>query len=218
MEHLDDQGERYRDDPRLEVVENLPPGRKILDVGCSRGAFGAEIKRRRPDYLVYGLEPTAATGHARGRLDDVVQGFYPDDLPDSWGRFDIVCFNDVLEHMADPWKVLSDTKRVLTAGGYAVASLPNVRYIEVLSDLAIRGEWRYQDTGVLDRSHVRFFTRKSMERLFQGAGFQVVRIVATHLGESQRRPARALRRLHLEQRFEDILTQRYLGAWVRTRQ
>jgi 2-polyprenyl-3-methyl-5-hydroxy-6-metoxy-1,4-benzoquinol methylase len=206
---LDDDGARYLDDPRTEVAQIVPPGR-VLDVGCSRGAFGLELKRLQPSRSVYGIEPTAAVSFARQRLDAVVQGLFPDDVPAAWGRFEVLCFNDVLEHMVDPWTVLANCKSFITPGGCVVASIPNVRYINVVVDLALRGEWKYEPTGVLDQTHLRFFTRASIVDLFQGAGFTLEALIATRLGESRRPTARILRRLGLAQRFEDVLAQRYI--------
>jgi 2-polyprenyl-3-methyl-5-hydroxy-6-metoxy-1,4-benzoquinol methylase len=191
------------------VAQIVPPGR-VLDVGCSRGAFGLELKRLQPSRPVYGIEPTAAASFARQRLDDVVQGFFPDDLPTSWGRFDVLCFNDVLEHMVDPWTVLTNCKSFMTPGGYVVASIPNVRYINVVLDLVLRGEWKYEPTGVLDQTHLRFFTRKSIVDLFEGAGFTLEALTATRLDESRRLTSRILRRLGLTHRVEDVLAQRYI--------
>jgi 2-polyprenyl-3-methyl-5-hydroxy-6-metoxy-1,4-benzoquinol methylase len=207
---LNDEGERYCDDPRTEVAEHVPAGRLVLDVGCSRGAFGAELKRRDPERVVYGIEPTAAARHAEQRLDKVAHGFFPADLPVEWGPFDVVSFNDVLEHIEDPWTVLADTKSILRPGGTVVAALPNVRYIEVVMDLALRGEWRYQPSGVLDRTHLRFFTRRSIGEMFTGAGFTVGKLIPTHLDESKRRSARLLRRVGVEKWCTDLLAQRYL--------
>ena len=93
-----------------------------------------------------------------------------------------------------------------------VASIPNVRYIEVTMDLVLRGKWRYEDTGVLDRTRLRFFTRSSIVELFEGGGFAIDRLVATHQGESKRRTARVLRKTGLTGRFNDLLAQRYVAV------
>jgi 2-polyprenyl-3-methyl-5-hydroxy-6-metoxy-1,4-benzoquinol methylase len=207
---VNDDGAVYSDDPRIEVANLTPPGIRVLDVGCSRGAFGAELKRRDPERIVYGIEPTAAVVYARKRLDNVAQGFFPLDIPTSWEPFDVVCFNDVLEHISDPWTVLTQTLDYLTPNGQILASIPNVRYINVVLDLVFRGEWHYEDNGVLDRTHLRFFTRKSILEMFSAAGLRVDELVATHLDESRRPVARVLRRSGLTGRLTDILAQRYV--------
>jgi len=83
-----------------------------------------------------------------------------------------VC-NDVLEHLPDPWTVLRQAHGLLNPGGVVVASIPNLRYFPVLKDLVLRGEFEYQRDGVLDRTHLRFFTRKSIGRLFEDTGYSV---------------------------------------------
>jgi 2-polyprenyl-3-methyl-5-hydroxy-6-metoxy-1,4-benzoquinol methylase len=207
---LTDDGARYMDDPRTEVVALVPPGLRVLDVGCSRGAFGAELKRRDPRREVYGIEPTAAAKHAEGRLTAVAQGFFPNDLPKEWSPFDVICFNDVLEHVVDPWAVLDDTHDVLTSRGAVVASLPNVRYIEVVTDLVLRGQWHYEPTGVLDRTHLRFFTEASMIELFEECRFQVESVTPTHLAEARGRSARLIRKFCLTGVMTPFLAQRYV--------
>jgi 2-polyprenyl-3-methyl-5-hydroxy-6-metoxy-1,4-benzoquinol methylase len=208
---ITDDGARYMDDPRAEVAQLVPAGVRILDVGCSRGAFGAELKRLQPARAVYGIEPTAAAAYAEARLDHVVQGFFPGDLPEDWRDFDVVCFNDVLEHMVDPWSVLAATVAFLAPDGRVVASIPNVRYVNVIIDLVLRGQWHYESTGVLDRTHLRFFTRSSIVELFEASGFSIDRLVATHQSESNRLSARILRGAGLTHRFSDLLAQRYVA-------
>ena len=204
-----DDGLRYQDDPRSEVAAVVPPGR-VLDVGCSRGAFGQQLKRLCPSRAVFGIEPTAAAEHAKARLDGVVKGWFPEDLPKEWGKFDVLCFNDVLEHVVDPWGMLRASAPVLAPGGVVVASIPNVRYINVLLDLVVHGDWKYEQVGVLDRTHLRFFTKRSLERLFTESGFVVNNITPIRLEESQRKGARLVRALRLGPCFADILAQRYL--------
>jgi 2-polyprenyl-3-methyl-5-hydroxy-6-metoxy-1,4-benzoquinol methylase len=213
---LDDDGSLYLDDPRTEVAVLVPSGQRVLDVGCSRGAFGAELKRLDPSRAVYGIEPTAAVTFAGSRLDGAVRGFFPQDVPVAWEPFDIVCFNDVLEHIADPWTVLVDTERFLRSKGRVVASIPNVRFIDVVVDLALRGEWRYQPTGVLDRTHLRFFTKRGIVELFEGAGYVVEQLIPTHTDESKRLAARVIRGAGLTARFVDLMAQRYVVVAARS--
>jgi 2-polyprenyl-3-methyl-5-hydroxy-6-metoxy-1,4-benzoquinol methylase len=170
----------YRDDARADLLPLVPGAIRILDVGCGRGAFGAALRRSRPGSKVYGIEMSAeAAAVARDRLDDVICGAYPDDLPADWRDFDCVTFNDVLEHFVDPWRVLADTSGILAPHGKVFAAIPNVRWAPVLLDLAVRGRWHYEETGVLDRTHLRFFTRSSAVELFEESGYKVVMVRAT---------------------------------------
>jgi 2-polyprenyl-3-methyl-5-hydroxy-6-metoxy-1,4-benzoquinol methylase len=102
----------------------------------------------------------------------VTCGFFPDDLP-AGESFDCIVFNDVLEHVVDPWSMLDRAKERLAPGGRIVASIPNVRHYIVVRNLALRGRWDYADWGVLDRTHLRFFTRASIEELFETADMAI---------------------------------------------
>lgn len=168
----------YFSGDRKEMVAFVPEdSRRTLDVGCGEGLFSAELKKR-CQAETWGIEiDTTAAATARRRLDHVVQGDIAaviDRLPERY--FDCVVFNDVLEHLADPYTVLARLKDKLSERGVVVASIPNVRHISVLRELLIEKQWRYVDAGILDKTHLRFFTRKSILGMFDVLGFDVVRI------------------------------------------
>jgi 2-polyprenyl-3-methyl-5-hydroxy-6-metoxy-1,4-benzoquinol methylase len=149
--------------------------RSILDIGCGTGQFLKLVRESVPVTTCWGLEidPEAAEA-ARGHLDRVICGDVVVEgvrLPDK--AFDVIVMNDVLEHLYDPAAVLRELRPKLRASGVIVASLPNVRFILNVRDFVWRGDWAYTSAGILDRTHVRFFTRKSMERMFQEAGYRV---------------------------------------------
>lgn len=164
---------RYRDLDRAEVEPFIPrESSTVLDVGCYRGAFGALVKQRRSSVQVTGIEPDAAAAEiAATRLDGVVNGSFPEGL--AAAQFDCVVFNDVLEHVDDPWNLLRRTAAFVRPGGCVVASIPNVRHYFVVRDLVVHGQWKYTDEGVLDRTHLRFFTKRTMRQLFDDAGYTV---------------------------------------------
>ncbi|MFN8024846.1 MAG: class I SAM-dependent methyltransferase [Acidimicrobiia bacterium] len=174
-------GYAYDDWERDEVLPFVPTSAaSVLDVGCSFGGFGGALKRRRPGLEVWGLEPHSdAAEKASERLDRVVNGLFPQDAPDR--RFDCVVFNDVLEHLPDPWEALRATKDLVAEGGAVVASIPNVRHFSVVVPLVLRGRFAYRDVGILDRTHLRFFTRSTMIELFESTGWRVDRIEPTRL-------------------------------------
>lgn len=147
--------------------------RRLLDVGCWKGAFGAALKARRPGLVVWAVETDPAAAEvAAERLDRVLVGSFPDAVPPG-ERFDAVTFVDVLEHFADPWTVLRRTAGMLTPTGVVVAAIPNVRHFRVLLPLVLAGRWDYTESGLLDRTHLRFFTRATMLELFADTGYEV---------------------------------------------
>lgn len=166
----------YYGHPRREMQPFVPrDARVLLDVGCGAGAFGAELKKTRPELEVWGIEydPRAA-GRAAEVLDRVLTGdavAVARELPP--GRFDCVTLNDVLEHLVDPAALLAAVRPLLAPQGRVVVSLPNVRYFHNVVDLALRGRWEYTDEGICDRTHLRFFTRASMIALLEDRGFRV---------------------------------------------
>jgi 2-polyprenyl-3-methyl-5-hydroxy-6-metoxy-1,4-benzoquinol methylase len=154
--------------PRTEMLPYVPAScRRLLDVGCGAGGFGEVLKRGR-DIEVWGVEPLRSAAQiAATKLDHVTMELFGSQarLPDA--TFDCIVFNDVLEHMSAPEAALEYAKRLLSPGGTVVASIPNVRHLAVLWQLAINGKWEYTDWGLLDRTHIRFITRSSNVRLYQ---------------------------------------------------
>jgi len=159
---------------RREMLPFIPRATSsILDVGCSHGRFGSVLKEANPDWHVTGIEPDPeAAEDASLHYDKVITGFYPDDL-DRSEAFDCIIFNDVLEHVVDPWTMLRKTIGHLSPDGRLVASIPNVRFVIVARDLVLRGRFDYADWGILDRTHLRFFTRHSIQDLFVSTGFVI---------------------------------------------
>lgn len=163
----------YQVSDRQEMLGFIPTdARAVLDVGCSRGGFGRLLREAVPRARLRGIEPDAAAAdEARPHYDQLdVTLFDPAAIDE---RFDVVVCNDVLEHMLDPWSVLRDIHPLLTDRGVVVASIPNIRYLPVLISLVVKGRWDYTETGTLDRTHLRFFTRASISEMFERAGYDV---------------------------------------------
>ncbi|MFH0764092.1 MAG: class I SAM-dependent methyltransferase [Candidatus Omnitrophota bacterium] len=152
--------------------------KKILDVGCGAGEFGLLLKSRK-DVEVWGIEKSdKAASSAKTKLNKVITADIEKDisaLPPSY--FDCIVFNDVLEHLIDPWGVLKNMADHLQENGYIVASIPNMRYFYTFKDLMVKKEWTYVEEGVLDNTHLRFFTIKSIKDLFFKCGYRVLSIV-----------------------------------------
>lgn len=137
----------------------------VLDVGCASGAALNFFAERGATRLV-GVEVRKEVAmRAQERLpsaDIKVGGVEEVDLDAYVGAFDLIIVSFVLEHVADPWAVLEKLKTLLKPGGRLIGSLPNVRYVGVSVPLLIKGQWRYVDDGVLDWTHLRFFTRSTI--------------------------------------------------------
>lgn len=175
---LSEKPDNYYRAPRVEMLKYIPlDARRILDVGCGAGKFGGALKeRQRAEVWGNELDPACAS-EARSRLDRVVTGDIASalqGLPD--GYFDCVVFNDVLEHLANPYRVLEQVKHKMSSGGIVVCSIPNVRFFYVLRDYLLGKDWLYRDSGVLDKTHLRFFTKKSIVDMFEALGYEVERI------------------------------------------
>lgn len=160
---------------RQEVLPLVPiAARSILDVGCGSGGFGITLRLACPERLLWGIEmDKTAASTAVDHYDRVLVGSFPDVLMKYKVAFDCVVFNDVLEHLIEPSEALHRAKQYLSHKGVVVSSIPNVRFVRTVADLVLRGNWTYTNSGVLDRTHLRFFTRKSIVRLYTDCGYEV---------------------------------------------
>jgi SAM-dependent methyltransferase len=165
----------YYQHVRPEILIRVPPGAKrVLDIGCGTGALGAELLRRGADTVV-GLEAVPeAAARAREVLTDVIAG---DVEAQAWsfepGSFDCVVCADVLEHLRDPGALLSRVRPLIAPGGVLIASIPNVRHYSIFMMLAA-GRWTYMPEGLMDSTHLRFFTWLEIKDLAAGAGYEIV--------------------------------------------
>ena len=167
---------KYYQGQRKEIAALLPKQySKVLEIGCGAGTFRNNFEQ---EHEYWGVEPVEAIAKlAQGKLDRVLVGTYEetiDLIPNNY--FDLVICNDVIEHMPDHDQFLQSIKAKITTNGSLVASIPNVRYVGNLSDLLVKKDWKYRDEGVLDRTHLRFFTRKSLLRTFRENAFSVEQI------------------------------------------
>jgi SAM-dependent methyltransferase len=163
---------------RAELLPYLSParGRVILDVGCGAGHLLAHLKSQGARETI-GLElrkEVADELRQSGRVDKVLcLDIETAELPLPEASLDLVIVSHVLEHMIDPWLVLRKLRRHLRPGGQLVGAIPNVRFVRVIWELVATGQWRYADSGILDRTHLRFFTKRSMTDLLTACGYQI---------------------------------------------
>lgn len=168
----------YYEHPRYEVIQHIPlRTRRLLDVGCGAGILGATLKKEFKEMEITGVEMVEdACRKAQRVLDHVVQGNIETmELPFAEGYFDSIVCADVLEHLLHPEDVLKKLARYLEREGVIVISLPNVQYHEVVAML-VSGAWTYMNAGILDSTHVRFFTRQTAMDMVREAGLEVAHI------------------------------------------
>ncbi|MCL5991148.1 MAG: class I SAM-dependent methyltransferase [Bacteroidetes bacterium] len=178
MDNTKEKPESYYEGERLEMLEYIPKGcRRVLEVGCGAGKFGYSLKLRSKSE-VWGIEINEEQAEkSKGLLDKVICGGIESRMKElDDGYFDCIVFNDVLEHIAYPNEMLIELKAKLIEKGFIVASIPNVRHITNLKELLIGRDWRYRNEGILDNTHLRFFTKKSIIRMFDECGYEIVKI------------------------------------------
>ena len=174
---IDAKPDAYYGNVRAEMLPFVPvEAMTVLDVGCGEGYFG-ELLKEDAGREVWGIEVIEAFARsAAARLDRVLVGDVAeliDDLPK--GFFDAIVFNDVLEHLVDPYDVLSRIRSRLSPRGVVVSSIPNIRYFPSLYELVIHRAWEYEESGILDRTHLRFFTATSIRNMYERLGYEVIR-------------------------------------------
>ncbi|WP_168800530.1 class I SAM-dependent methyltransferase [Cellulomonas telluris] len=164
------------------VAELVGDGKDVLDVGCATGYLGQALGSLGCRVVGIEVDPVSAA-EARERLAEVLEADIdgvPLDEVVGDRRFDVVVLADVLEHLVRPEVLLSSVARVLRPGGVVVASVPNVTHGSLRLAL-LQGRWDYRDTGLLDRTHLRFYSRTSLVALFAECGFTVTDLRATVL-------------------------------------
>jgi glycosyltransferase involved in cell wall biosynthesis/2-polyprenyl-3-methyl-5-hydroxy-6-metoxy-1,4-benzoquinol methylase/Flp pilus assembly protein TadD len=210
----------YYRNTRPEVAQFVPSSvRRLLDVGCGGGDFGSALKKCGVKE-VHGIEIVGRACEEAGKvLDKAILGNIEEmELPYEDGYFDCITFSDVLEHLRDPAAVLRKASRVLAEDGIVLMSIPNVRFHEVIAMLA-NGRWTYEDAGIMDRTHLRFFTAPDMYLTVKEAGLETLHLQALSYAPDERLPRNAdgsvtLGRATLwpadDDDYRDLLTYQYI--------
>lgn len=159
-----------------KIIAWLDRGQEVFEVGCASGSQTRYLKENLA-CRVTGIEiDQLAAEDARPYCENLIIGNIEDlDLSQKLGdkRFDAIMFADVLEHLYDPAGALKKVRPFLKEGGYLIASIPNIAHAAICWELA-HGRFDYQKYGLLDNTHIRFFTKKNVAKLFEEAGYRIV--------------------------------------------
>jgi 2-polyprenyl-3-methyl-5-hydroxy-6-metoxy-1,4-benzoquinol methylase len=202
----------YFETARKEILPILPLySENVLEVGCGTGNTLIWLKEISRCGNTYGIELfESAAAIAKGRVDHVLVADIEHaklDYPKNY--FDLIMCLDVLEHLVDPWKTLSRLVEHLKPGGTVIASIPNVRHARNLLSLLFMGKWEYKEQGLLDKTHLRFFTKKSACQLMQTDGLEITGLIYNDLKTSLK--VRILNYITLNM-ARDFLTMQYIIA------
>jgi len=189
-----------RNSATTRIVGLVPTGARVLDVGCSAGYLGEALKHRR-GARVWGIEldeTDAAKARERG-FEEVftadLDRFAWDDLGSR--EFDAIVFADVLEHLKQPGEAIRGAARHLAPDGLIIASIPNIAHLSVRVEL-MEGGFAYEKLGLLDDTHLKYFTKRTVEDLFRAAGMGIQRLEATVYDLPEDSIAERLRAVGLE--------------------
>ncbi len=165
------------DTHNADLLRCIPPAsRALIEIGCSSGALAREFKRISPTAHYFGVDIDPAYAKIAEKYCDRAESF---DIESKELDFFADCrdkdcwiFGDTLEHLRDPWTVLRNIRSVIPAGGCIVACIPNAQHWSIQTRLN-SGQFRYEDSGLLDRTHLRWFTRLTIIEMFASAGFSI---------------------------------------------
>ncbi|MBE0651809.1 MAG: class I SAM-dependent methyltransferase [Bacteroidales bacterium] len=181
-----------------EIVNLLPenPG-VILDIGCATGTLGARIIEQKKPIQYDGIEIVQHIAYeAKKYLNKVYVGEAEEWLPKLPSKsYNWIILADSLEHTVNPWNVLAEVYRILDDKGKVLISIPNVRNLGVITDLLVKGIWKYRDFGIMDQGHLRFFTKKSIVEMLEQSGFSVKTLYSDPRNRWKKFPGRFFSRI-----------------------
>jgi len=174
---------------RKELLELIPIKNRngiMLEVGAGTGETLLYAKKNNYAKKIYGIElmeiPNSNQNSKEfesftiGNIENITLNFKKN-------YFDVILFGDVLEHLVDPYRVLLDLKKYLKNDGVVIASIPNIRNWKVLKKIFLDGDFKYEESGILDKTHLRFFCKKNIIELFENNGYTIEHIQSNNHGK-----------------------------------
>ncbi|AOR24014.1 bifunctional glycosyltransferase family 2 protein/class I SAM-dependent methyltransferase [Clostridium taeniosporum] len=167
----------YSNNARNDLIEmmdcDIRKKIKVLEVGCGAGATLIELKNKFKNVETYGIEINEKAAEIAKGISNIIVGNIENmEISYKENFFDYIILGDVLEHLINPWEVMGKLKRYLKLSGKIIASIPNLIHITIIRDI-LNGKFTYTDQGILDRTHLRFFTLEEIRKLFTVTGYEI---------------------------------------------
>lgn len=206
----------YFSDVRADLISLLPrnTSNRVLEIGCGGGSTLVKIKELGLAREVAGIElfDMPGTNQNHPNIDSFQLGNIETmDIPFPEGYFDVIICGDVLEHLVDPWSVVRKISLHLRPGGTLLVSIPNFREITTFYKIFVRGDFRYADSGILDKTHLRFFCRQNVKALLTTDLLQPLSIHPSYRYNPNQRKRKVLNGLTLGL-FRDLLTIQFIAV------
>lgn len=198
----------------LDLIPNENKNGTMLEIGAGEGNTLLYAKENNYAKKIYGIElfEIKNSNQNNDQFEEfLIANIETTKLHFDELMFDVILLGDVLEHLVDPYTTLNDLKKFLKPNGVIVASIPNIREWNTMKTIFLKGDFRYDDSGILDKTHLRFFTKKNIIELFEKNNYEIKKIISNNNGSKIKYLKRLrLFKLFLQIFFKELLTIQYL--------
>lgn len=213
LKYYKEKSKDYFSNIRLDIIKIMPSieNAKVLEIGAGEGNTLIKLKELGLAKEVVGIDIVELEhSNQKNPLIDkfIIGDIEKIDLNFPLDYFDIIICADVLEHLYDPWNVVKKLSLFLKPFGFLIASIPNIGYYKILKKIIIDKDFKYENSGILDKTHLRFFCKKNIINLFEDADLKVLKILSTF--ELDKRTKSYLFNKITFRIFKDLLTDQYL--------
>ena len=205
---------QYFSNIRYDLLKLIPKNNKgghILEIGAGSGDTLMYAKKNSYADKITGIELMEMSNSYQqseefdnfmiGNIEELTLEFKAE-------SFDVIIFGDVLEHLINPYDILEKLKPYLKGNGVIIASIPNIRYFNVLKEIIFFGDFKYTDSGILDKTHLRFFCKKNMIDMFHNADYSVIKVMGSIKISGMRPKLNFLNKITFRI-FEDFFNKQY---------
>ena len=178
--------EDYFTNIRLPLLELIPIANRngtILEIGAASGDNLIYAKNNGYAKKIYDIELTNIENSNQQNCEFekfIIADIEKLNLDFKDEFFDVILIGDVLEHLVDPYTILKKLQRILAPNGVVIASIPNIREWKTMKKIFFQGDFKYEESGILDRTHLRFFTKKNIIELFENQNYKIKSIVSSN--------------------------------------